>query len=344
MKRTPTPGRIAFFSSVIISGFYAIFILLLTGHFLHFILVFLVGAVVGYLTIYYFLQQFIYKKIRLIYKSIHRENTRHLILSGKRKDPIATVSEEVAKWASERREEIAQLKSQEGFRREFLGNVSHELKTPIFQIQGYIHTLLEGALADPEVNYRFLKKAGKSADRLAELVNDLNSISNIESGLLSMNPTKFDVVKLMEEVYDDLDQEAKSKQVQMLFKATSNRNLKALGDVNRIKQVMTNLVLNAIQHGRKEGVVRTGVFDMDAYILVEVSDVGEGIPDESLPRLFERFYRVEKSRNRNVGGSGLGLSIAKHIIEAHGQSIQVRSAPGEGATFSFTLAKSKKKK
>lgn len=294
----------------------------------------------GYLIIIYLLERFIYRKIKIIYKNIHSSNTEHLNKS-RSEDSISKVSVDVSNWAEERKEEIATLKEEERFRREFVGNVSHELKTPIFHIQGYIHTLLEGALSDPKVNYKFLEKAGNSVERLIELVNDLTSINRLESGDLEMEYSNFDIRTLVEEVYEEVDYLRKERNVTCSFKQSADKVFQVSGDRLKMKQVLVNLIVNAIKYGRAEGKITCGIYDMHENILVEITDNGEGIPDSSLPRLFERFYRVEKSRTRDSGGSGLGLSIAKHIVEAHGQTIQVRSQLGEGSTFSFTIAKAK---
>lgn len=341
VSTTATPGRIAFYSSLIIAIIPAILIWIFSKNILWAIVVLGGGTVFGYFVINFFLERFIYRKIKLIYKNIHRLNTEHLSSAEYQKDPISSVSAEVSSWAQERREEIALLKEQERYRREFIGNVSHELKTPIFQLQGYVHTLLDGALNDPEVNERFLGRAAKSADRLVELVNDLTSISQLESGIVQLKQEKFSINSLIKEVFDDLELATERRKITLGFKETSEKNLKVKADRSRIKQVLTNLIMNAIKYGRDKGTVLCGVYDMDKNILVEVTDDGEGIPDASLPRLFERFYRVDKSRTRESGGSGLGLSIVKHIIEAHGQSIHVRSKEGKGSTFGFTLQKAK---
>jgi len=337
----PTPRWIAFLSAALIALVSAILGGFMSESVTVALVIFIVSGTFGSAIIYFFLQRFIYDKIKLIYKNIHRLNTQHLDDKSTKLDPISSVSEDVFSWANERREEIALLKKQETFRREFIGNISHELKTPIFQIQGYVHTLLEGALSDPDVNYRFLSKAANSADRLVELVSDLTSISLLESGSMELNLVKFDVHTVVVEVYDELDYLKKEKKCKLRFKENADKHLMVRGDKSRIKQVLTNLIMNAIKYGRENGEIKVGIYDMDGYVLVEVTDDGEGIPQESQPRLFERFYRVEKSRNREAGGSGLGLSIAKHIVEAHGQSIHVRSATGHGSTFSFTLKKAK---
>ena len=294
---------------------------------------------VSYFVIRGLLEKFIYRKIKIIYKSIHQSNTQHLTRSVN-EDVVTQVSDDVSSWAKERKDEIKLLKEQETYRREFVGNLSHELKTPIFQMQGYIDTLLEGALSDPQVNYAFLKKASKSVDRLIELVDDLTSISRIESGEMKMEMKKFDIRKLVEQVFDDVKDIHKSTELTFSFRQSADVVFKVVADKKRIKQVLVNLVINAIKYGKPNGHISCGIYDMDQNILVEISDDGEGIPDYAVPRLFERFYRVEQSRNRDAGGSGLGLSIAKHIIEAHAQTIKVRSELGKGTTFGFTLKKS----
>lgn len=307
----------------------------------HTLILSLVTFLIGYYIIYYLLERFIYRKIKIIYKSIRATNKAYAERT-EASDPITNVSKDVSEWAKERNEEIKQLKQEESFRREFVGNVSHELKTPIFQIQGYIHTLLEGALSDPKVNYKFLDRAAKSADRLVELVDDLTSINRIESGELEMDFTKFDLRSLVEEVFDEVDFMCKETGITCLFKQSADVEFKVKADRIKIKQVLVNLVVNAIKYGEPNGKVWCGLYDMDKTVLVEISDNGEGIPKESLSHVFERFYRVEKSRTRDAGGSGLGLSIVKHIIEAHGHTITVKSELGVGTTFGFSLTKAKK--
>jgi len=326
---------------MIIAVLPAVIVSFITQNMWYGLLIFLLGIGFGYAVIVFFLERFIYRKIKLIYKNMHRMNTEHLDVDATSADPIENVSDDLSNWARSSREEINELKMQATFRREFVGNISHELKTPLFQIQGYVHTLMEGALTDPAVNYRFLEKTVKSVDRLVVLVNDLSSISEIESGEMKMKAEKFDVHKLVEEVYEDVLYLVKKSGQTLGFKTGSDVNLKAHADRLKIKQALINLVVNAIKYGRLKGSVKCGLYDMDAYILVEITDDGNGIPAESLTRVFERFYRVEKSRNRDDGGSGLGLSIAKHIIEAHGQSIHAKSEEGKGTTLSFTLKKAK---
>ncbi len=254
-------------------------------------------------------------------------------------DPIKRVNEEVIQWAQDQKQEIIQLKAMESYRKDFLGNVSHELKTPIFNIQGYIETLLDGAINDPEVNLLFLRKAANSAERLNTLVNDLLEISKLESGNLEMNFATFDICELTKEVFEVYLPHAEKRSIQLKLKEGCDRPFMVLADKNRIRQVLNNLIANAINYGNENGVTMLGFYDMDKNILIEVADNGGGIETEHLPRLFERFYRTDKSRARNSGGTGLGLSIVKHIIEAHHQTINVRSTIGEGTTFGFTLKK-----
>jgi two-component system phosphate regulon sensor histidine kinase PhoR len=227
------------------------------------------------------------------------------------------------------------------FRKEFLGNVSHELKTPIFNIQGYIHTLLDGAIDDQDVNKSFLGKAARSADRLSDLVADLLEISQLESGELMMEPERFDINALVKDVYEQFEVKAKDRGISLLIKDGCNSPFYVFADRYRIRQVLVNLFINSIKYGNEFGTTTAAYYDMDENILIEVADNGNGISQEHLPRIFERFYRVDKSRAREagLGGTGLGLAIVKHIIEAHQQTVNVRSTEGKGTTFGFTLQK-----
>ena len=235
--------------------------------------------------------------------------------------------------------EIETLRQLETYRRHFIGDVSHELKTPIFNIQGYLHTLLDGALEDPNVNTTFLKKAAKNLERLHIIVEDLEAISRLESGELMLEIQSFDIHALAAEVFEDLEFKAKQRNITLEFKDGASQGFKVQADRESIRQVLTNLVSNSIKYGEENGRTRIGFYDMDGNILIEVADNGLGIPKKHLNHVFDRFYRVDKSRSRERGGSGLGLSIVKHIIEAHKQTINVRSTPGLGSTFGFTLKK-----
>lgn len=255
------------------------------------------------------------------------------------KDPIAEVSKEVMDWMRENQKEVNLLKEQADFRREFLGNVSHELKTPIQSIQGYVHTLLDGALEDKKVNRVFLEKAGKGVDRLVELVSDLTAISEYESKEIQLNFKKYDIAEQVKEVFEMVEQLAINKKITLSLKKDAAKPFMVYADKPRIERVLINLIVNAIKYGNVKGHVKVGFYDLDKNILIEVTDNGDGIEKEHLPRLFERFYRTDLGRSRELGGSGLGLSIVKHIIEAHKQTINVRSEMGKGSTFGFTLKK-----
>jgi len=257
-----------------------------------------------------------------------------------KQDIIGEVDDEVQEWLTKRNQELDQLKRNETFRKEFLGNVSHELKTPLTSIQGYIETLIDGALHDPKVNIDYLHKAQNNVKRLGSIVNDLEQINNLEYDEMALNKSAFDINSLSKEVIEDLNHQAKSFDIKLDIKDGMDKNFNVNADREKIRQVLNNLVSNAIKYGNENGTIQIGFYDMADNVLVEVSDDGDGIDEKELPRLFERFYRVEKSRSRDRGGTGLGLAIVKHIIEAHGQDINVRSSIGQGSTFGFTLKKS----
>ena len=239
-----------------------------------------------------------------------------------------------------RLEEINILKDQENYRREFLGNVSHELKTPLFTIQGYILTLIEGALKDKKVRGKYLRRSAKGVDRLISIVKDLDLITQFESGIKTVDKTDFNIYELIENVYDLMEFESEKNNTKLLVYNENNTPVIVNADKERILQVLTNLVVNSIKYGKEGGYTKVKVEEYDKdRIIVIVKDNGEGIEDEHLPRLFERFYRIDKNRSRKKGGSGLGLSIVKHIIEAHQEQIFVESKIGQGTEFSFTLKK-----
>ena len=237
-------------------------------------------------------------------------------------------------------EEINILKDQENYRREFLGNVSHELKTPLFTIQGYILTLIEGAMKDKKVRGKYLKRSAKGVDRLISIVKDLDLITQFESGIKTVDKSNFNIYELIYNVYDLMEFESEKNNTKLLIKDEHNSPVIVKADKERILQVLTNLIVNSIKYGKENGYTEVAVeeYNKDS-IIVRVADNGEGIEDEHLPRLFERFYRIDKNRSRKKGGSGLGLSIVKHIIEAHQEQIFVESKFGQGTEFSFTLRK-----
>ncbi|HET6243230.1 MAG TPA: ATP-binding protein [Bacteroidia bacterium] len=256
-------------------------------------------------------------------------------------DILNQVSRDVVNWTQSSNKEIEDLKSQEQYRKDFIGNVSHELKTPLFNIQGYVLTLLEGGLEDETINRNYLIRAERSVERMINIVEDLDTVTKLETGQLVMDFIKFDIVDLSKDVVDALQMNAKQKGVVFKIKKDNEKPVLVKADKDRIRQVLTNLMLNSIRYGKKEGLTEIRFYDMEENILIEVADNGIGIPAHHLAHLFERFYRVDKSRSRESGGSGLGLAIVKHIIEAHDQTINVRSTEGVGSTFSFTLKKIK---
>lgn len=346
MKRRLTPERISLLTTLVLVVIFSVFLFFFKVKLLGFLLSLFIFGSLSYIIILFTLEYFIYRKIKLIYKTIHTHKTSKSapvkFIDDYNIDPINKVNEEVKQWAIDQKKEMNKLIATEQYRKEFLGNVSHELKTPIFNIQGYIETLLDGAIDDDEVKFKFLKKAATSAERLNNLVNDLLDISKLESGTLNMNFKNFDINELTKDIFETYYKLASDKLIKLKIKEGCDEPLFVNADKERIRQVFNNLIANSINYGGKEnGTVRVGYYDMDTYALVEVSDDGEGIDPEHLPRLFERFYRIDKSRSRNSGGSGLGLSIVKHIIEAHQQTISVRSTIGKGTTFAFTLAKAK---
>ena len=296
----------------------------------------------------YIFQEYLVEKIRLIYKNIHnfkiskKENEAQQKIIARKS--LEEVDAEVQSWIEGNKKEVEELKKLEVYRREFLGNVSHELKTPITNIQGYVLTLLDGGLDDEPMTRQFLERTERNIERMIEIVDDLEEISQLESGSLVPKTASFDVVALAREVVDLLETKAETFHVKLSFAELYESPIYVLADRENIKKVLTNLIDNSIKYGQNEkgkGKTKISFFDMVEYILVEITDHGMGISEEHIPRLFERFYRVDKNRSRAVGGSGLGLAIVKHIIEAHQQSINVRSTPNVGTTFAFTLQKSR---
>jgi len=254
-------------------------------------------------------------------------------------DVLGDVNSEVADWADEKIREVKELRSVENYRKEFIGNLAHELKTPVFNIQGFIDTLLDTDLTDVALNRKFLERAGASCDRLADLIKDLDQITNFESGNIPLELARFDVVALAKETIDMLEPEARKKDITLRIRNANEKPIIVEADRKRIQQVFVNLLMNSVSYGKIGGETRVRFYDMGDNLLIEIADDGIGIAMEHLPRIFERFYRVDKSRSRNEGGSGLGLAICKHIIDSHNQSISVRSTEEVGSTFGFTLKK-----
>ena len=286
--------------------------------------------------IYKVVKLYIHSKISVIYKNIytHKGVTRFVDVD------IDSVEKEVEDWAIQKENEILQMKASETYRREFIGNVSHELKTPIFNIQGYILTLLDGGLYDEEVNMKYLKRTSKSVDRMINIVDDLEVITRLETEESQLEIGEFNIVELVKDVLDQLELKANESKIELSIQKEILTEF-VVGDIDKIQQVFANLVSNSIKYGKEGGRTEVRFFDMNENILIEIADDGIGISEMDLPRLFERFYRVDKNRSRKIGGTGLGLAIVKHIIEAHNQTINVRSTIDVGSTFSFILKKAK---
>ncbi len=290
----------------------------------------------------FIIRKYVAYKLKPIYSIVlSRDVHTNEIFSELRDKRVENIGEELTAWADTNDKEIARLKEAEHFRKQYLGNVAHELKTPIFNIQGYISTLLDGGLEDELINRKFLERAEKSIDRLINIVNDLDTISKLESNMNRLDMEKFDVVALAKEIAEQAEMEADRKGINISVKGAENlpSQFWVLADKHFIGQVFVNLIINSIRYGKEGGTTRLRFRDMLDKILVEIEDNGQGIGKEDLPRVFERFYRTDKGRSREQGGTGLGLAIVKHIIEAHGERISVRSEPGVGSTFSFTLKK-----
>ena len=290
----------------------------------------------------FIIRKYVAYKLKPIYSIVlSRDVHTTEILSELKDKRVENIGEELTAWADTNDKEIARLKEAEQFRKQYLGNVAHELKTPIFNIQGYISTLLDGGLEDEFINRKYLERAEKSIDRLINIVNDLDTISKLESSMNKLNLEKFDIVALAKEIAEQAEIEADKKHIRISVKGVENlpSPFWVLADKHYIGQVLVNLIINSIRYGKEGGQTRIRFRDMLDKILVEVEDNGLGIGKEDLPRIFERFYRTDKGRSREQGGTGLGLAIVKHIIEAHGERISVRSEPGVGSTFSFTLKK-----
>jgi two-component system phosphate regulon sensor histidine kinase PhoR len=302
---------------------------------LELISIIVVTFIFSYLVVYKLMKKYIYDRVKVIYKTIQKNKGA----TSNMNTDLELVSKDVEDIANQRQKEIDELKMMENFRREFLGNVSHELKTPIFNIQGYIHTLIDGALYDKNVNMAYLERTSKSVDRMINIVEDLVTISKIESDRLDLEMENFDIVDLAKDIFDQTEMKAKKANLSISLDKEYDP-ISVLADRDKIIQVFTNLVVNSIKYGKEGGETKVRFYEMGENILIEVADNGIGISQQNLPRLFERFYRVDKSRSRDQGGTGLGLAIVKHILESHNQVINVRSTEDVGTTFSFTLQKS----
>jgi two-component system phosphate regulon sensor histidine kinase PhoR len=293
----------------------------------------------SFFVIQYRVEVFIYRRVKKIY-----DDVSFLEASSFRNQPIttdmATLTREVKKFATDKKMEIETLKVREEYRREFLGNVSHELKTPLFTVQGYLLTLLDGAMNDKTIRKKYLQRAEKGVERLIFIVQDLDMISKLEIGDLNLNVSKFNIIEVVQNVFDLLEMKAEVKSIMLSFDNKYSKPIMVFGDKEKIQQVVMNLVVNSIKYGKNNGSTEVGIEDLvNNKVIVRVTDNGEGIEKQYIPRLFERFYRVDKSGARAEGGSGLGLSIVKHIIEAHDEKIYIESQFGVGSEFSFTIEK-----
>lgn len=333
---------LAFAISSIVTVIVFIFTNLVIDEFWHHVLLFMVLLVVIFFISSYFFGKVIDQRLKPIFKIIREvpveevKKARELSRQYKLNFDVNT---EVKRWATDKQDEIKRLKGLERYRKEFVGNVSHELKTPIFNIQGYILTLIDGGIDDPRINQLYLKRTVKSIDRMISIVEDLESITKLESGELTLKMEVFNFVKLVDDVFEIELMLAKDRKIRLKYSSKTDRPIMVYADKKRMMEVMSNLVVNGIKYGKKGGSVSVGFYDLNDQYMVEVKDDGIGIDKDHLPRIFERFYRSDKHRSREQGGTGLGLAIVKHIIEAHEQTINVKSQLDVGTTFNFTIQK-----
>jgi two-component system phosphate regulon sensor histidine kinase PhoR len=337
-----TPRQLSSFTAMVLSIPIALGIFLLTGSWMKGLVSLGIIFIGSFALIQITLEKFIYRKIKLIYKLIHQTKATKkeemyfkYILPQK---GIDEVREDVERWAEKRNEEIELLKQNEAFRKEFLQNLAHEFKTPIFAIQAYVDTLLNGAMEDESVSKKFLENTSRNVDRLVNLMTDLDEISKLERGEQPLYKQNFVIQDLIKEVFDSLSFAATQMNIRYTIKKGCETPIVVFADKEKIRQVLINLVENAIKYGKSDGTIVASSYKTDGRnVLIEISDDGIGIEEEHLRRIFERFYRTDEARSRDKGGTGLGLAICKHIIEAHGHSIHVRSTVNVGTTIGFTL-------
>ena len=337
-----SPRQLSMFTAFVLAVPIGLGVLILTGDWERSVVFFAIIFVGSFALIQFTLEKFIYRKIKLIYKLIHQTKATKkeemyfkYILPQK---GIDEVREDVEKWAQKRNEEIELLRQNEAFRKEFLQNLAHEFKTPIFAIQGYVDTLLNGAMEDEMVSKKFLENTSRNVDRLVNLMNDLDEISKLERGEQLLYKQNFVIQELLREVFDSLSLAAAQKDIKANIKKGCETPIIVFADKEKIRQVLINLVENAIKYGKLGGTIVASCYKTDEKtVLIEVSDDGIGIEEEHIKRVFERFYRTDAARSRDKGGTGIGLAICKHIIEAHGHSIHVRSTVDVGTTIGFTL-------
>lgn len=339
----------ALFISLFATGFVVLMVLLFFGSKVNNLLLFgIVSLVIIYLfsfvVLQYRVERFIYRRVKKIYDDVSLLESSSFINQPITTD-METLTREVKKFATDKKLEIEMLQVREEYRREFLGNVSHELKTPLFTVQGYLSTLIDGAMDDKAVRKKYLKRAEKGVERLIYIVEDLDMITKLESGDLNLEISDFDIVEVIQNVFDLLEMKADKKKITLAFENDRIQPVLVHGDKDKIQQVVENLIVNSIKYGKEGGLTEVAIVNLTKKkVLVRITDNGEGIEKQNIPRLFERFYRVNKSGSRSEGGSGLGLAIVKHIIEAHKEKIYVESEFGIGSEFSFTIEKARLKK
>nr|WP_314896204.1 ATP-binding protein [uncultured Flavobacterium sp.] len=339
----------ALFISLFATGFVVLMVLLFFGSKVNNLLLFgIVSLVIIYLfsfvVLQYRVERFIYRRVKKIYDDVSLLESSTFINQPITTD-METLTREVKKFATDKKLEIEMLQVREEYRREFLGNVSHELKTPLFTVQGYLSTLIDGAMDDKAVRKKYLKRAEKGVERLIYIVEDLDMITKLESGDLNLEVSDFDIVELIQNVFDLLEMKADKKKITLAFENDRIQPILVHGDEDKIQQVVENLIVNSIKYGKEGGLTEVAIVNLTKKkVLVRITDNGEGIEKQNISRLFERFYRVNKSGSRSEGGSGLGLAIVKHIIEAHKEKIYVESEFGIGSEFSFTIEKARLKK
>ena len=304
------------------------------------VLVSFIIFVLSFLILQLRVRKLFFERVRQIYKDLEFE-TDSLIQTSVIDSDMNSFAKDLGEFVKLKRTEIETLKKEDLYRKEFVGNVAHELKTPLFSVQGYISNLLDGAMDDKELLKKYLKRAEKSVDRLTYIIKDLDLITQLESSTLKLEVTSFDIVKLTNEIIEDLEISASKRDIKIIFNKIYDKEILVEADRNRIEQVMTNLITNSINYGSEKGTTEISFESKEEKIIVKVNDNGEGITEENMPRLFQRFFRVDISRSRSQGGSGLGLAIVKHIIDAHNENIYVQSTIGIGSEFSFSLKKSK---
>ena len=348
MNKDLTPYKLALITSFSISILSAFLIVLKSLFseqnidYLFVLIFFCIIFLVSYASIRFFLERFIYSRIKPIYKIIQPDTNPKEKISGAEfsSDLIQNLDSEVTKWKDKTEKEIVTLKILEEYRKTYVGNISHELKTPLFSIQGYIHTLLED-VEDPKIQRKFLLRAAANTDRLLTIVNDLETITKLEAGAMNLNFEKFSINKLLNEIFSDLEIQAASRSIQFVKGEGFANEYVVLADKEAVYKILSNLIINSIKYGNENGKTTVNFYELGDNILIEVVDTGIGIEEKHLKHVFDRFYRTDQSRNRGVGGSGLGLSIVKHLVEAHNQRISVKSQIDKGTTFSFTLKKAK---